>query len=212
MRVYINLDSSEFVLSPVLTQRVTTLFFTRRDTVPVEVQFVRAGAVVELGAGATGQIGLKTTYTGDFLANDTAWTKIGTGTSTVYQFDLNLNTANLDAVFNPDATTDSVNCKIEVSWSVGGTITTTLPTTATIYNDVVRGDEGAALAFTTASGFRLMSPNGTVFEISADNEGMLQSILSASTSAPSGLALRSANGTGYTLSVANDGTLTTTTI
>jgi hypothetical protein len=212
MRVYINLDSSEFVVSPVLTQRVTTLFFTRRDTVPVEVQFVRAGAVVELGAGATGQIGLKTTYTGDFLANDTAWTKSGTGTSTVYQFDLNLNTANLDAVFNPDATTDSVNCKIEVSWSVGGTITTTLPTTATIYNDVVRGDEGAALAFTTASGFRLMSANGSVYEISADNEGMLQSVLSASTSAPSGLALRSANGTGFTLSVANDGTLTTATI
>jgi len=212
MRVYINLDSSEFVVSPVLTQRVTTLFFTRRDTVPVEVQFVRSGAVVELGAGATGQIGLKTTYTGDFLANDTAWTKTGTGTSTVYQFDLNLNTANLDAVFSPDATTDSVDAKFEISWSVSGTTTTTLPCTATIYNDVVRGDEGAALAFTTASGFRLMSANGTVFEISADNEGMLQSVLSGSTSAPSGLALRSVNGTGFTLSVANDGTLTTTTI
>jgi len=212
MRVYINLDSSEFVVSPVLTQRVTNLFFTRRDTVPVEVQFVRAGAVVELGAGATGQIGLKTTYTGSFLANDTAWTKSGTGTSTVYQFDLNLNTANLDAVFSPDATTDSVDAKFEISWSVSGTTTTTLPCTATIYNDVVRGDEGAALAFTTASGFRLMSPNGSVYEISADNEGMLQSVLSASTSAPSGLALRSENGTGYTLSVANDGTLTTATI
>jgi hypothetical protein len=57
-----------------------------------------------------------------------------------------------------------------------------------------------------------MSPNGSVYEISADNEGMLQSTSSGSTSAPSGLALRSANGTGYTLSVANDGTLTTTTV
>jgi len=211
MRVYINLDSSEFVVSPVLTQRVTTLFFTRRDTVPVEVQFVRGGSVVELGAGATGQIGLKTTYTGNFLANDTAWTKTGTGTSTVYQFDLNLNTANLDAVFSPDATTDSVNCKIEVSWSVGGTITTTLPTTATIYNDVVRGDEGAALVYTTPSGFRLMSPNGAVYDITADNSGILTtSVNGSATSAPSGLTMRSANGTAFTLSIDNSGILQTT--
>jgi len=210
MRVYINLDSSEFVASPVLTQRVSTLYFTRRDTVPVEVQFVRAGSVVELGAGATGQIGLKKTYTGSFLANDTAWTKTGTGTSTVYQFDLNLNTASLDAEFSPDATTDSVDAKFEISWSVSGTTTTTLPATATIYNDVVRGDEGAALAFTTATGFRLMSANGTVWEIAPDNDGLLQSTSTAATSAPSGLALRSANGTAYTLSVANDGGLITT--
>jgi hypothetical protein len=210
MRVYVNLDSSEFVVSPVLAQRVTTLFFTRRDTVPVEVQFVRGGAVVELGAAATGQIGLKTTYTGDFLANDTAWTKTGTGTSTVYQFDLNLNTANLDAVFSPDATTDSVSCKIEVSWSVDGTITTTLPTTATIYNDVVRGNEGEALVYTVASGFRLASANGTVWEFSADNDGLLQSaVASEATSAPTGLVMRSENGTAFTLSVTNDGLLTT---
>jgi hypothetical protein len=209
VRVYINLDTSEFVVSPVLTQRVNTLFFTRRDTVPVEVQFVRGSAVVELGAGATGQIGLKKTYTGNFLANDTAWTKTGTGTSTVYQFDLNLNTANLDAEFSPDATTDSIDAKFEISWSVSGTTTTTLPCTATIYNDVVRGDEGSALAFTTASGFRLMSPNGTVFEVTADNEGLLQTVATAATSAPSGLVLRSPNGTTFTLSIDNDGDLET---
>jgi hypothetical protein len=29
MRVYVNLDSREFVVSPVLLQRVSTLFFTR---------------------------------------------------------------------------------------------------------------------------------------------------------------------------------------
>jgi hypothetical protein len=101
MRVYVNLDSREFVVSPVLLQRVSTLFFTRRDIVPVQVQFVRGGTVVELDAGATGQMGLKKTFAGGFLANDAGFTKTGTGT-TIYQFDLNLNTSNLNAEFPED--------------------------------------------------------------------------------------------------------------
>ena len=175
MRVYINLDTNEFVVSPVLTQRVSTLFFVRRDTVPVEVQFVRGGAVVELGAGATGARGLKKTYTGSFLASDSAWTKTGTGASTVYQFDLNLNTSNLDTEFTPDATTDSINCKIEVSWTVSGTTSTTLPTTATIYNDVIRGGEGVPTA-TAAPYALLQSPGGTIFRLSVDNDGVVTTV------------------------------------
>jgi hypothetical protein len=172
MRVYINLDSSEFVVSPVLTQRVTTLFFTRRDTVPVEVQFVRGGSVVELGAGATGQIGIKKTFTGNFLANDSGWTKTGTGTTTVYTFDLNLNTSNMDAEFSPDATTDSITAKIEITWSVSGTTATTLPTAATIYNDVIRGGEGLPVA-TAAALFRLQSPDASIWTVTIDNDGIL---------------------------------------
>jgi hypothetical protein len=171
MRVFINLDSSEFVVSPVLTQRVNTLFFTRRDTVPVEVQFVRGGVVVELGAGATGAIGLKKTFTGNFLANDTDWTKTGSGSSTIYQFDLNLNTANMDAEFDPDATTESISAKIEITWTVGSTTTTTLPTTATIYNDVIRGSEPAPAVAETS--FVLRSQDNSLFTITIDNDGML---------------------------------------
>ncbi len=179
MRVYINLDSSEFVVSPVLTQRVNTLFFTRRDTVPVEVQFVRGASVVELGAGATGAIGIKKTYTGSFLASDTAWTKTGTGSATVYQFDLNLNTTSLDSEFSPDATTDSITAKIEVTWSVSGTTTTTLPTSAVIYNDVIRGGEGAPVTPGGGSGggaissFILVAPNSDQWSVSIDNSGVL---------------------------------------
>jgi hypothetical protein len=175
MRVYINLDSSEFVVSPVLTQRVTTLFFTRRDTVPVEVQFVRGGSVVELGAGATGQIGIKKTFTGNFLASDTAWTKTGTGAATVYTFDLNLNTSNMDAEFSPDATTESITAKIEVTWSVSGTTTTTLPTSAVVYNDVIRGGEGVPT--TVAAAFALLqAPGGTIYRVSVDNDGILTTV------------------------------------
>ena len=175
MRVYINLDTNEPVVSPVLTQRVNTFYFVRRDTVPVEVQFVRGGAVVELGAGATGAIGMKKTFTGNFLASDSAWTKTGTGTSTVYQFDLNLNTANLDTEFTPDATTDSIDCKIEVSWTVSGTTSTTLPTTATIFNDVIRGGEGVPTA-TAAPYALLQSPGGTIFRLSVDNDGVVTTV------------------------------------
>lgn len=209
MRVFIDLNSRAFVVSPVLTQRVTELLFTRRDTVPVQVQFVRGGVVVELAGGATGAIGLKKTYAGNFLANDSAWTKSGSGSSAIYQFDLNLNTANLDAEFPLD-TEDSIAAKVEVQWTESGTTSSTLPTSATIYNDVVRGTEGAALTFATASGFRLMAPNGTVFEVTADNDGILTATTTVATSGPSGLALRSPGGSGFTLSIDNSGILTTT--
>jgi hypothetical protein len=175
MRVYVNLDSNELVVNPVLSQRVKTLYFMRKDTVPVQVQFVRGGAVVELGAGATGVLGLKKTYTGAFLATDSAWTKTGTGSATIYQFDLNLNTANLDTEFTPDATTDSINCKIEISWTVAGTTATTLPTTATIYNRIIRGTEGVP-AVTAAPYALLQSPGGTIFRVSVDNDGVLTTL------------------------------------
>jgi hypothetical protein len=173
MRVYINLDTNEPVVSPVLTQRVNTFYFVRRDVVPVEVQFVRNGAVVELGAGATGAIGLKKTYTGSFLANDSDWTKSGTGTATVYTFDLNLNTTELSAEFSPDASTDSITCKLEISWSVSGTTSSTMPTSAVVYNDVIRGTEGAPNFATVMSQFDLRSPDNATWRITIDNSGVL---------------------------------------
>jgi hypothetical protein len=172
VRVYISLDTNEPVVSPVLTQRVNTFYFVRRDIVPVEVQFVRNGAVVELGAGATGAIGLKKTYAGSFLANDSGWTKTGTGSSTVYTFDLNLNTTELGTEFTVD-TLDSITCKLEVSWSVGGTTSSTMPTSAVVYNDVIRGTEGAPNFATVLSQFDLRSPDNATWRITVDNDGIL---------------------------------------
>lgn len=173
MRVYINLDTNEFVVSPVLTQRVSTLYFVRRDTVPVEVQFVRGGAVVELGAGATGQIGIKRTYTGSFLANDAGWTKTGTGAATVYQFDLALNTTEMTAEFNPDATTDSIAAKIEISWTVSATTSSTMPCECIVYNDVIRGSEGAVSFANTMNQFDLRASDNTIWRVTIDADGIL---------------------------------------
>jgi len=171
MRVYVNLDSREFVVSPVLLQRVSTLFFTRRDIVPVQVQFVRGGTVVELAAGATGQMGLKKTFAGSFLANDAAFTKTGTGTTTVYQFDLNLNTSNLNAEFPLD-TEDSISAKVEIEWTESGTTSSTLPTSATVFNDVIRGGEGVPTV-TAAASFKLLSADSSLWTITVDNDGIL---------------------------------------
>jgi hypothetical protein len=171
MRVYVNLDSREFVVSPVLLQRVSTLFFTRRDIVPVQVQFVRGGTVVELDAGATGQMGLKKTFAGSFLANDGAFTKTGTGATTIYQFDLNLNTINLDAEF-PEDDEDSISAKVEIEWTESGTTSSTLPTSATIYNDVIRGGEGVPTV-TAAASFKLLSADSSLWTITVDNDGIL---------------------------------------
>ena len=171
MRVYVNLDSREFVVSPVLLQRVSTLFFTRRDIVPVQVQFVRGGTVVELAAGATGAMGLKKTFAGSFLANDAGFTKTGTGSTTVYQFDLNLNTTNLNAEFPLD-TEDSITAKVEIEWTESGTTSSTLPTSATIYNDVIRGGEGVPTV-TAAASFKLLSADSSLWTITVDNDGIL---------------------------------------
>ena len=171
MKVYVNLDSREFVVSPVLLQRVSTLFFTRRDIVPVQVQFVRGGTVVELDAGATGQMGLKKTFAGSFLANDAGFTKTGTGSTTVYQFDLNLNTSNLNAEF-PEDDEDSITAKVEIEWTESGTTSSTLPTSATIYNDVIRGGEGVPTV-TAAASFKLLAPDSSLWTITVDNDGIL---------------------------------------
>jgi hypothetical protein len=62
--------------------------------------------------------------------------------TSVYQFDLNLNTTGLNAEF-PTDTEASIDAKVEIEWSESGTTSSTLPTSATIYNDVIRGGEGS---------------------------------------------------------------------
>jgi hypothetical protein len=171
MRVYIDLNSRAFVVSPVLTQRVTELLFTRRDIVPVQVQFVRGGVVVELAEGATGQMGLKKTFAGAFLANDGAFTKTGSGATAIYQFDLNLNTTNLNAEF-PQDDEDSITAKVEIEWTEGGTTSSTLPTSATVFNDVIRGGEGVPTV-TAAASFKLLAPDSSLWTITVDNDGIL---------------------------------------
>jgi hypothetical protein len=171
MRVFIDLNSRAFVVSPVLTQRVVELLFTRRDNVPVEVQFVRGGTVVELPAGATGKMGIKKDFDGDFLAFAGSFTKSGSGAETIYTFGLNLNTTELNAEF-PEDDEESIAARVEVEYTAGGLISTTLPCAATIYNDVIRGDEGVPTSAVTTS-FLLESPDESIWAVTIDDDGVL---------------------------------------
>jgi len=172
MRVFIDLNSRSFVTSPVLLNRVPELFFTRRDNLPVEVQFVRSGTVVELGAGAAGKMGIKKAYDGDFLAYDSAWTKSGSGSTSIYTFGLNLNTTELDEEFSTDEE-DSVSAKVEIEWAESGLVSSTLPCGAIIYNDVIRGDEAAPDTATALSDIDFSDGSGGTWRLSIDASGTL---------------------------------------
>lgn len=174
MRVYINLDNRAFVVSPTLLQEVSTLYFTRRDNTPVEVQFVRNGLVVELSSGALGKLGLKTSYAGNFIAYAGNWVKSGTGTSTIYTFSLNMTSANLDSLFPLDSE-DSANCKVELTWQEGANTSSTLPASAIIYNDLIRAGESVLTSVTTLSSFNMASANYT-WTISIDDDGTFSAL------------------------------------
>ena len=147
MTLYFDLDAGIFVSGPGTRDRIDSLSFKRGDTCRIDLRFVSGITVQELAVGATGQIGLKESgqYDADFVAAATSWTKTGTGTSTVYSFDLNLATTELNALLGDDGTEgndeESVALMFELEFVEDG-VTTSSPTlTATVYNDVIKGDE-----------------------------------------------------------------------
>jgi hypothetical protein len=62
---------------------------------------------------------------------------------------------------------------VEISWSFDGTTSSTLPTAATIFNDVIRGTEGAPNFATVLSQFDLRAPDDATWRITVDNDGVL---------------------------------------
>jgi hypothetical protein len=138
MRIYIDLDTRRILLSP--TRPATRLEFKRRDKDALEVQFLRDGNTQELPAGTRARVGLKATddYAGEFLASDTL-IRLG-GSKTTYSGDFNLNTTALEALFLDEPA--SITAMIEVEWTTGTQVGSSLTLPVTIHNDVIRGDEG----------------------------------------------------------------------
>ena len=144
MRLYLDLDSRNFLESLSFPRALTTLELKRRDTDLIELQFLRDRTVQELPADSTVQIGLKpaTAYAAEFLASGT-FTKSGTGTSTKYLLDLNLNTTALAAAFSASATEpETLAAMAEIEWTTPTTTSSSKTLGVTIANDVIRGDEG----------------------------------------------------------------------
>jgi len=146
MRLFLDLDTRSFIESAQFQRAVSSLVLKRRDHLPVDVQFLRSGAVVELVTGATGKLGLKADkdFNGSFAASDLEWTKSGTGDATTYRFDLNLNTVQINALFAGVPTPSSVALMLEIEWAEGDLRTSSNTLAVTLENDIVRGDEGVA--------------------------------------------------------------------
>jgi hypothetical protein len=140
MRIAIDLDTRE-----VRTwggAAITELVAKRRDRFPVEVRFTRGGVVTELGSGATGILGVKTlaAFDADYLAAALSWVKSGSGTSTAYTFDLNLNTTEIGTAFSADP--ETIPAALEVEWLVGIYRESSIGIPLTISNDYIQGGEG----------------------------------------------------------------------
>ena len=177
MRLFIDLDTAQVIEGPTFNKAVSSIFLKRGDNVPIEVSFCQSGAIVELGSGATGKLGIKTVgaYDGDFLASAASWTKTGTGTATKYTFTLNLNTEELDDAFakdtEPEDDVAQVVANAEVEWVVGTARTSTRPFLATVDNDVIRGDEAVPTA-TAATSFPMQSSDNSIWTITIGNDGV----------------------------------------
>ena len=140
MRIYIDIDTRRILTTA--TRPATRLEFKRRDNDAFEVQFLRAGAVQSLPVGTIARVGVKATedFAGEFLATDTL-TVSGTGADTVYTGSFNLNTTALEALFPTEPA--SITAMLEVQWMSGTSVGSSLTLPITIFNDVIRGDEGA---------------------------------------------------------------------
>lgn len=194
MRIVIDIDSNQTVLSPSNLQAAGGYSFKRADSARIEVQFAQAGVAIELATGATGKFMLKESgkFNSDPIVSDTTWAKEGTGTSTLYVFEPSFNTEELNdllvdgdiaetaadqtaryaltglelgdivkqsddftywavkdvagldnaAGWEPAPLKESVTLIGEVERVVSGARASSNTFTATVYSDVIRGDEG----------------------------------------------------------------------
>jgi len=156
MRLFFDLDSGELVTAPGTRQRLTSLSLKRGDTLPIRLTFLREGVGQELPALATGQIGMKERgdFDGPFVASAPEWAKVGTGSSTYYALELDLNTVALDELLGVGDAVDvaSVQLNMELEFVADGQISSSNTVLVTVANDVVKGNEGTPLGpATTAS-------------------------------------------------------------
>jgi hypothetical protein len=156
MRIDIDLDTNVWLAAPGLKYGIQEVAFKRDTSAVLEVRFQRAGVVVELAAGATGEFGIKADgeYDGDLLVSATSWTKVGTGTETVYQFAPALNSEALATALghgNGDTSDDlaSILAMAEVLWIVDSKKYRTQTVPARIGNDILKDEDETPLALPT---------------------------------------------------------------
>lgn len=132
------------IVSPITV--VQSVSFKRRDNDEIELVFTKGTQPFALPTGTTGQLGIKRAndYDGVFLAFSDSWTISGTAEQPLYVFRVNLNTVQINSIFEESADTlEAIPAMMEVTWTNPDGVTSTSTTiTARIFNDVVSGDEG----------------------------------------------------------------------
>ena len=153
MMIYVDLATGNIIQSLTFPRQLDSLMLKRGDNLQLQVIFSNNGVQAEVGNGTeTGILGIKSqgNYGGGYLASAMGWTKNGAGSSAVYTFNLNLNTEELATAFGADPEPSDIPAVIEVQWSVGGMVASTLTLSITIQNDVIQGDEGVPISGTPA--------------------------------------------------------------
>lgn len=173
MDLYFDLNKGQFVSSNGNGDLVSALRLKRGDTVEIVVRFCRGIVITELASGAAGKLGVKEVgdYDGDFVAAAPSWTKAGTGTSTTYTFQLNLDTEELDALLGVGAAEDvaSVTLNFEMEFQVGDVITSSNTVTLTVDNDVIRGSESGPTDISGGTPVNETAATVTINPTGADN-------------------------------------------
>lgn len=153
MRLYIDVATQKLVEVAGSRRPITSVAFKRGDSARIEIQFVDGTNGQELsGTSITGVFGLKEAGkydTGTYVVSDLAWTKEGTGASTLYVFEPDFNTTALNTLLasgDGDDTNDvaSVTLMGEISWTIDGAIASTQKFDAVVYNDIIKGGEGTS--------------------------------------------------------------------
>lgn len=148
MRLFLDFYTRLFpvTITALQSPMVSSVNFKRRDNDEIELVFAKGTQQFALPDGTTGQLGIKrlNDYDGPFLALSNSWTITGTAPLPVYVFRLNLNTVEINTIFEESADTiDAISAMMEITWTTpDGVVSTSSTLPAKIANDVVAGDEG----------------------------------------------------------------------
>lgn len=121
-------------------QEIASLAMTRGDRFPLELRFISGGKFSSLPEGALGKLMLKRpgAYAADPLAAALVWVKSGAAANAIYTFSLNLNTLELKSAL----VNDTIALVLEVQWTHGEIVQTSLPLPVVVAQDYIQGSEG----------------------------------------------------------------------
>lgn len=143
MKLYVDLNSLSLISQPGYTKAVEQIYLRRADTVPFSVYFVQDGVIVDPG---TADVFLVIKSAGNYneasplVAAGSAFTKSGTGTTTVFTKAVDISSATIDTALSIASGngTASVDAMGEISWSISGAFLTARRFTVTIESDLNR--------------------------------------------------------------------------